>query len=115
MKPLRDVLTEVHSLGVTRFMFDLAKDSRTITALTDDGPNEQAARLLNGHKAYILAHMRISGEPMSFDEVEHILGIVRGLPAPTERDQLMAALGWPTETLTLEELRIRQEVLQCST
>jgi hypothetical protein len=110
IRPLRSIFDECRELGVTHFVFDLAKDSRNLTALTADGPLDRATRLFHQHKSGILAHMRVSGEPLSIDDVEARMGIIRDYgkavtPIGNERTTLMAALGWPEATLTLEQLR----------
>jgi hypothetical protein len=69
--------------------------------------------MLHAKYRYFLAHIRDDKTIYTVPELRRLLGIVTrdGYHPQTEtgkeRERLMVAAGWPTETLTLEELRAR--------
>jgi hypothetical protein len=62
-------------MGVTHLVFDLARETRSVTALTIDGPAPRATRTLQPYRLYLCAHAVVSGEPIAISDVITRLGI----------------------------------------
>lgn len=112
---IREAIEEVESMGIVAFSTDSAKDSRRVTALDKDGPNEKATKVLKPHTLYLTAVLG-THDRIELSEARRLLGFSGACYTPqgvaAERDRLMADLGYdiPWEagvfipTLTLDEL-----------
>lgn len=104
---IREALNKAIELGAVALSTDSTKGSQRITALDVEGPNPKATKALSSHTFYLAAVLG-THERIEIAEVWRLLGFcgctytVRGGLA--RRDELMEQAGWPTTTLTLEEL-----------
>lgn len=62
-------------MSVTHLVFDLARESRSVVALTAAGPAPKPTRILRDYTLYLCAHQRVSGEPIPIDDIIKGLGI----------------------------------------
>lgn len=103
---IREALEKAESLGATALSSDSTKGQQRITALD----NPKATRALQPH-TYYLTSVLGTRESISFEEARRLLGYCGEGYAPkgvaAQRDVLMERAGWPSETLTFEELEAR--------
>lgn len=72
--PLRTTLRNAIRLGATALWFDLARESRSVNVLTEDGPSARLSQMLAPYTLYICAHFAESGARYPIADVVRTLG-----------------------------------------
>lgn len=106
---LREMLDRVERLGAIALETDPDKERPRVLVFGLQGTHEKAERLLSSYTRYLCASLaRRAGERLTFEEARKLLGFVgcphEPGPILQRRDALMERAGWPTATLTLDEL-----------
>lgn len=103
---IREALNELEQVeGATH----LTTTPRTVEYFRAGDYQRYTSGLLEPHVSYLCAVLGVQ-DRISVADVRAKLGLL-GSRLPSERELLMDKLGWPTETLTLEELQERVEAL----
>lgn len=100
---IREALDELER---TEGAIALTLTPRTVEYFRAGDLQRHTSDLLAPHMGYLCAVLGVQ-DRISLADVRTKLGFLPAERPPNERDQLMAQLDWPLETLTLEELKAR--------